>query len=125
MSGNNISTNNRTDSLTGLKSYSAFRQEVQAVIDSDEHGIVNGGYVLIYFDIMRFKVINDLFGTQEGDNFLVFMAQQITAIGGEGCIATRINSDRFALFAKKGMKRPTATFRRFCKMSPNTPCRMR
>ncbi len=102
MSGNNISTNNRTDSLTGLKSYSAFRQEVQAVIDSDEHGIVNGGYVLIYFDIMRFKVINDLFGTQEGDNFLVFMAQQITAIGGEGCIATRINSDRFALFAKKG-----------------------
>lgn len=88
------------DSLTGLKSYSTFKALVQPIIDGDPQGISKGEYSLVYFDVMRFKVINDLFGTQAGDEFLVYMARLIKRLAGENSVASRINSDRFVLFVK-------------------------
>ncbi len=90
------------DSLTGLKSYANFKALAQYTIDCDPDGICAGCYSLVYFDILRFKVINDLFGTQAGDEILIYLAKLIKSLAGVQSIAARINSDRFVLFVRLG-----------------------
>ncbi|MGN0606191.1 MAG: putative bifunctional diguanylate cyclase/phosphodiesterase [Oscillospiraceae bacterium] len=96
----NISEKN-SDSLTGLITYNDFCDVVSKLIIADKQGVENGEYAFVYFDILRFKVINDIFGTEEGDKFLVFMAERISEACGEDGIACRISSDRFAMFTHK------------------------
>ena len=86
------------DSLTGLLSYSSFQKAVSSMAEQDPKGMENGRYAMLCFNILRFKVINDLFGSDGGDQLLVFIANQIKKVGGEGCLATRTHSDHFCLF---------------------------
>ncbi len=86
------------DSLTGLLSYTAFQKAVALYADVDAKGMENGRYAMLCFNILRFKVINDLFGSNGGDDLLIFVAKQIKKIGGEDCLATRTHSDHFCLF---------------------------
>lgn len=86
------------DSLTGLLSYSSFQKAVSAVAEQDPKGMENGRYAMLCFNILRFKVINDLFGSDGGDQLLVFVANQIRKIGGEQAMASRTHSDHFCLF---------------------------
>lgn len=86
------------DSLTGLLSYSSFQKAVTQYTDHDTKGMEQGRYAMLCFNILRFKVINDLFGSDGGDQLLVYVAGQIRKIGGEDCLATRTHSDHFCLF---------------------------
>lgn len=86
------------DSLTGLLSYSSFQQAVNAVIAENQQGVEQGKYAMLSFNIQRFKVINDLFGSASGDSLLIYVADQIRKIGGEDCLASRTHSDHFCLF---------------------------
>lgn len=98
---NNSNQNYEYDSLTGLRNYSSFKGIVQNIIDSDDEGIISGKYAFVYFDVLRFKTINDIFTVEEGDKFLTYMAGKIDEMGGDDGVSCRINSDRFALFTKK------------------------
>ena len=91
-------TNYEYDSLTGLLSFPSFLATVKERIKSDPSGMEKGHYAMLSFNILRFKLVNDLFGSEGGDKLLVYVANEIRKLGGEGCLATRTHSDHFCLF---------------------------
>jgi len=84
--------------LTGLMTREAFLRRL------GELGTSAGS--VVYFDVQRFKMINSLFGSQEGDRLLDYIAGRVQANLGEGDFACQLNADRFA-FYKSGGRRET------------------
>lgn len=82
------------DKLTGLYSREAFFDQVAEMVSAQEPGF----YVLACFDINGFKVINDQYGTQKGDDILRHIAN-IFRSGFEpaGGICCRVAADDFAV----------------------------
>ncbi len=54
-------------------------------------------YTLIRFDIEQFKIINDLFGRNEGDKLLKYIAALLQEIIGDTGIYARLSTDIFAI----------------------------
>lgn len=83
-----------TDPLTGLYTRIAFFHEVEEKISMREPGY----YVMACFDIDGFKVINDQYGNERGDQVLQLIADVFRdgfePIGG---ICSRISADNFAI----------------------------
>ncbi len=86
------------DELTGLLNRSAFCRTVDGIYDSDPEGMDSGRYSIIYFDISRFKAINDLFGMEEGDRLLQYIADIIQSHSRYNDASCRISSDKYVLF---------------------------
>ena len=86
------------DQLTGLLNHNAFCRGIEEIIDDHEEEIAQGKYALIYFDILRFKAVNDMFGMQEGDALLVHVANVIRKYIKEGDLACRHGADRYMIF---------------------------
>ncbi len=86
------------DDMTGLLNRAAFCRAVDNVYDSDPDGMNNGLYSVIYFDISRFKAINELFGMDEGDRLLKYIAEVIRNHSKHNDAACRIGSDKYVLF---------------------------
>lgn len=88
------------DELTGLYQKDAFCRRVDTISQNDKKSIVEGKYVMIYFDILHFKAVNDIFGKSEGDRLLSYIADFIKEkIKGKG-FACRLSADRFCVFVK-------------------------
>ncbi len=88
------------DELTGLLKREAFTEAVMKIVKENRGSVVAGEYALVYFDIIRFKAINDMFGLMAGDALLKHMAEVIANAGKEGDVTCRLEADRFALFTK-------------------------
>jgi diguanylate cyclase (GGDEF)-like protein/PAS domain S-box-containing protein len=81
----------RTDPLTGLLNRDAILVELEIRMQDPAHGAV----AVLYIDLDRFKVINDVLGHAAGDELLASASQRIaTAVGSEGLIA-RFGGDEF------------------------------
>jgi diguanylate cyclase (GGDEF)-like protein/PAS domain S-box-containing protein len=82
----------RTDALTSLLNRDAILGEIgQALASSD----AEGGPALMYIDLDRFKVVNDLLGHAAGDRLLVSAARRIVgALPGNVRVA-RFGGDEF------------------------------
>jgi len=81
----------RTDALTGLLN----RDAILEVVASQLHSGAGAHLALLYIDLDRFKIVNDLLGHDAGDQLLVEAAQRIRcAVGHEGHIA-RFGGDEF------------------------------
>lgn len=89
------------DNLTGLYNREYFCRRVEEITCNDEAGVLAGDYALVYFDILRFKAVNELFGVSEGDKLLQFIAGATEKIVGNRGFVCRLNSDRFIFFAKE------------------------
>lgn len=89
-----------TDPLTGLMNRDTFCRAVEQLDIPDEE-IAAGEYAMVFFDIVHFKAINDIFGTAEGDRLLRYIADVVTESGQEGDLACRFGSDRFTIFTHK------------------------
>jgi len=89
------------DELTGLLSHSAFNRAVEMTLLKHPEDAAGGEYAIVFFDILRFKAVNDLFGMAEGDRLLIYVADIIAAAAGNTGAASRIGSDRFAVFLRK------------------------
>lgn len=89
------------DRLTGLLSREAFFERVAEVVSQKESGY----YVMACFDVNKFKVINDQYGTKKGDEVLRHIAavfrNGFEAIGGFCC---RISADNFAMLYPSSFK---------------------
>jgi len=85
------------DELTGLLSHSAFVQHAEKILSADPQGQQNGEYAVVYFDILRFKAINDRFGVSEGDRLLTYIANGLASHITQGEAACRLAADQFAL----------------------------
>lgn len=84
-----------TDSLTeipnrrgfyrsGEKRFTAFQQQATP-------------FAVLYFDMDKFKPINDMWGHAEGDEVLKIFASHLRALLGPGDIAGRLGGDEFAV----------------------------
>ena len=65
------------DGLTGLLSRRSFCVAVDHAIQKEPELAADGGFAVICFDVIRFKAINELFGTKRGDRLLQYIASVI------------------------------------------------
>ena len=85
------------DPLTGLYNWDGFFYESRAAIDSQP----DKEWVVIVYDIMSFKLVNDLFGEDKGDEVLVKVAGLIESKCEEGEVCARLRGDLFAVCIHK------------------------
>lgn len=83
------------DELTGLLNQKAFLREISNILSLNE----KDKYMIVYFDVQRFKVINDMFGMAEGDRLLKYIADVISKNLENNGKACRLSSDRFVFFS--------------------------
>lgn len=88
------------DKLTGLLNTEYFSKAVEQCIRKDPEGVANGDYAIIYFDILKFKAVNDIFGAKEGDRLLKYIADITQEVANEGDYLCHLGSDKFAIFTK-------------------------
>lgn len=82
-----------TDRLTGMISHELFFDECDKLIQNHEPGY----YTMSCIDINQFKIINDQYGMEVGDQVLIHIADCInTCCKKLGGLACRYSADRFA-----------------------------
>jgi diguanylate cyclase (GGDEF)-like protein/PAS domain S-box-containing protein len=88
----------RTDPLTGLLNRDAILAELHDRLDDRAQPTV----AVLYIDLDRFKVVNDVLGHGAGDRVLVSAARRLrAAVGTEGLIA-RFGGDEFMVVCTTG-----------------------
>lgn len=88
------------DELTGLFNQKGFCKQVELALQEDEEGVAAGDYAVLCLDVIRFKVINDIFGVEEGNRLLQYIAEVINQNANSGDILGRANADHFLIFTK-------------------------
>jgi diguanylate cyclase (GGDEF)-like protein/PAS domain S-box-containing protein len=81
-----------TDPLTGLSNRDALMRHLALAVDEARPG---AGPAVLYVDLDRFKVINDLLGHAAGDGLLVAAAQRLRRAVGAETLLARFGGDEF------------------------------
>ena len=83
------------DPLTDLPNRALLEDRMtQAISMAQRH---NGGVALVTIDIDRFKEVNDLYGTGNGDEVLRLIASRMRRLVDGGATVSRIGNDQFAI----------------------------
>ena len=84
-----------SDSLTGLANRVGFYEKLEkTVLEAEE---TDSPFTVMYIDADDFKGVNDYYGHNYGDEYLVKLAQHLNcAVGSEHCIA-RLGGDEFCV----------------------------
>lgn len=85
------------DALTGLLTRDTFYSETEKILKSDP----NSQYYMICTNIKNFKLVNDLFGSEKGDEFLKEFAKKLKNTQSKTILTGRITGDRFAILINK------------------------
>ncbi len=85
------------DMLTGVYNKEYFCETSKKMILANP----DTAYYIICSDVKNFKLVNDIFGVEAGDNLLKKIAALIQEITPEYCIYGRLSSDRFAVCIPK------------------------
>ena len=91
-----FSMNQNNDRLTGLYNMSSFYQKVQEII-SDESQREKNRFTFVHLDIANFKIFNERYGFQRGDDLLCRVAYTIRSIFGDISIVARFSNDHFVI----------------------------
>lgn len=83
------------DPLTGLANRAGYEIYVEKLVE-DPH-LVNKDFSLIYFDLDKFKKVNDTYGHRMGDEVLCAVAARMTAAVRPGDFVSRIGGDEFVV----------------------------
>lgn len=82
------------DALTGLYNKNTFYREAKRMIC----GNPDKDYFIICIDVERFRVVNDLYGTDKGDEILNYLAGELrTYIADRTAVSARLSADVFAI----------------------------
>ena len=87
------------DPLTQLHNRSAFHAALEDL------SVKGGITTLLFFDLDRFKDVNDNLGHKAGDLLLVEVARRTEAVLGEATVIARLGGDEFAAILPAGSKR--------------------
>lgn len=90
----------KIDSLTGLLN----RNGLSAWVDEHEEiftDIEDEKYMVVYFDVQRFKVVNEMYGLAEGDRLLKYIGEVVAGAAGEDGVGCHLDSDRFVIVVKR------------------------
>jgi diguanylate cyclase (GGDEF)-like protein len=83
------------DSLSGLPNRANFLARLEAAVDKAKgHDTMIG---VMYFDIDKFKRINDTYGHDAGDEVITMFAARVSAALREGDVVGRLGGDEFCL----------------------------
>ncbi|WP_444684374.1 putative bifunctional diguanylate cyclase/phosphodiesterase [Alkalicoccus luteus] len=80
-----------SDPLTGLGNRTTMEYEVKQRLKRNEH------FALLYFDLDRFKKVNDTLGHTAGDDLLKQIARRVETVLKKGAHAARVGGDEFAV----------------------------
>ena len=83
------------DALTGIYNFKTFINETDKMLKADPEG----EYVILVWDVVQFKVVNDLFGMEAGDRLLKEIADDMRLKMHERGTYGRIGSDKFVCCA--------------------------
>lgn len=84
------------DSVAKIGSMEKFRVDVEPILKSER----KLDYYMIAVDVDRFKVINDMFGFEEGDRVIAYLAKVLHSYAGEESYVARPNADYFVVLKK-------------------------
>lgn len=88
----------REDELTGLYNRNTFYRRVRKRLDADP----DGKFVIVCFDIEKFKYINDRFGFLEGDRLLMYIGKKLRDRAEEYNLAAgRLSADVFSFMDRE------------------------
>lgn len=83
------------DPLTDLHNRRRFSEELKQILSRSDRYHHPGA--VLFFDLDRFKYINDTSGHQAGDSFLKLIAEMLTKTIRSGDITARLGGDEFAV----------------------------
>lgn len=85
------------DRLTGLLNRETFYDKIKELIYAHEQGY----YVLSYVNVEKFRIINEQYGLQRGDEIIKKIGKVLSTITDIGGLVARLSADNFAvLYAK-------------------------
>ncbi|WEF32687.1 sensor domain-containing diguanylate cyclase [Pseudoduganella chitinolytica] len=90
------------DNLTGLPNRGYFNNQLDEAVKRAHR---RAGLALMYFDIDRFKQVNDTYGHDVGDSVIRLFAQRIRFVLREADFVARLGGDEFVLVAE-GLNEP-------------------
>ena len=85
----------RNDPLTGLANRSGFLTAVQGAIENSDAATLQS-LVMFFFDLDRFKLVNDSLGHAVGDEVLLAVAERLRATMPDVISLSRLHGDEFA-----------------------------
>lgn len=85
------------DTLTGLANRGYFQNQLEEAVKRAQR---RDGLAVMYFDIDRFKQINDTHGHDAGDKIIRMFAQRIRSVLRESDFLARLGGDEFVLIAE-------------------------
>ena len=88
----------RHDALTGLPNRRYLLEELERLIARGVRQQL--GFYLIFVDLDKFKLINDQFGHETGDEFLRQIAQRLEQVLRKGDFVARQGGDEFVLLCQ-------------------------
>ncbi|MBP5706479.1 MAG: diguanylate cyclase, partial [Spirochaetales bacterium] len=103
------------DDLTNLYVYNTFCNKVQQIIYENQDEAIQGKYAIVYFNVQRFKAINDMYGMDKGNSLIMYIGSEIEQILKEGDIGSHISSDKFAFFTHRSGQVLTETITKLFK----------
>jgi diguanylate cyclase (GGDEF)-like protein/PAS domain S-box-containing protein len=86
------------DTMTGLPNRIRFLEELEEILDQEEADGHNPTGVLLYVDVDRFHLVNDILGHEAGDELLVQVAKRLQAALGDNALVARPNGDEFLIY---------------------------
>jgi diguanylate cyclase (GGDEF)-like protein len=96
----------RFDVLTGLPNQNQFQEKLAQAI---EGGRAKGeGCTILYFDLDRFKTVNDTLGRDYGDLLLREAAARARKVAGPADVVARLDGDQFAVLRPGGVSEEDA-----------------
>lgn len=81
------------DRLTGIYNREYFYEKAAEAVRSAPAG----EYCMVCADIKDFKLVNDIFGINKGDEILMYIANAMKRFANDGSVYGRLSGDRFAL----------------------------
>lgn len=95
-SGGAATKSNERDALTGLLNRVAFETALKRHNEAENLSALEVDGCLLYFDLDRFKLINDTYGHIAGDTVLRTVSQRLRYTLGGGVLIGRLGGDEFA-----------------------------
>lgn len=88
---NDMTQELESDPLTGIPNRAGFFRQVEEILGQK----TGTSYAILFFNIQRFKAINDLFGYEKGDRILKDFVQMLKESFLKPLVTARMEADRF------------------------------